>query len=274
METYIKTKDYFLTGEQFQLKYKVDLDMLITTPQPENLHKYYQSDSYISHTDANETILDKVYSYVKKYTTRRKIRLLESLGTSSKTILDIGAGTGEFLKVISKKGWTTQGIEPNTSARTIAKSKGVHLKNSITEITTKTDIITLWHVLEHLPDLDNQIKGFTRQLKNSGFLIIAVPNYKSYDANKYKSHWAAYDVPRHLWHFSQKSITKIFKPYGYTLTQTVPMCFDSFYVSILSEKYKHGHPNYFRAFFTGLVSNISAFFSGEYSSIIYVLQKR
>jgi len=147
------------------------------------------------------------------------------------------------------------------------------LKSETSEFANKQfDIITLWHVLEHVSDLDAQIKELKRLLKPKGYLIIAVPNYKSYDADHYKTFWAAYDVPRHLWHFSKNAIQSIFGKFNFILEKTLPMKFDSFYVSLLSEKYKTGKMNYLKAFRIGLRSNIKAKRTGEYSSLIYVLR--
>jgi predicted SAM-dependent methyltransferase len=134
------------------------------------------------------------------------------------------------------------------------------------------DVITLWHVLEHLPNLENQLSTFKRLLKSNGTLIIAVPNYKSYDALYYKSFWAAFDVPRHLWHFSEDSISKLVSKQNMRVEKTLPMKFDSYYVSLLSEKYKNGVSNIFNAVRVGWLSNFKAKRSGEYSSLIYIVK--
>lgn len=274
MKVYLQTKDYFHTQETFELLYDSELDMLVTHPKPENLSKYYDSKSYISHTDRKETLLDKIYQLIKKYSLKKKYKLIDTFKTEEKTILDIGAGTGDFLKKGIEENWKISGVEPNAIARDIAKEKGVDLEKDIEHLPEqKYDVITLWHVLEHLPNLENQIKKIITKLKPNGYLFVAVPNYKSYDAQKYKHHWAAYDTPRHLWHFSQNSISKLFNNYKLKVVNTKPMYFDSFYVSLLSEKYKTGRPNYFRAFWNGLISNIKAIRTKEYSSIIYILKK-
>ncbi len=274
MKVYLQTKDYFHTQETFELLYDSELDMLVTHPKPENLSKYYDSKSYISHTDRKETLIDKIYQLIKKYSLKKKYKLIDTFKTEVKTILDIGAGTGDFLKKGIEENWKISGVEPNEIARDIAKEKGVDLEKDLEHLPEqKYDVITLWHVLEHLPNLENQIKKIITKLKPNGYLFVAVPNYKSYDAQKYKHHWAAYDTPRHLWHFSQNSISKLFNNYKLKVVNTKPMYFDSFYVSLLSEKYKTGRPNYFRAFWNGLISNIKAIRTKEYSSIIYILKK-
>lgn len=274
MSIYLVTKDYFHTKEEFRLEYDEELDMLKTKPIPKDLDKYYDNEHYISHTDHTTNLIDKIYHKVKKYSLYKKIRLINNLPTKDSKVLDIGAGTGDFLKQAKKNGWTIDGIEPNITARKIAASKNIKLNKNIDILKDNTyDIITLWHVLEHIPDLETDIEKIKNKLKHEGYLIIAVPNFKSYDAQIYKEFWAAYDTPRHLWHFSKKSIEKIFTPKGFKLEKIKPMIFDSFYVSLLSEKYKTGTHNYIKAFLVGLLSNIKAISTKEYSSHIYILKK-
>lgn len=274
MKTYLHTKDYFYSQEPYSLLEDEDMEMLITSPVPKNLETYYQSESYISHSDQSKSVIDSLYSFIKKYNLKKKVALLNSLLPQKGKLLDIGAGTGDFLLRAKDKNWDIYGVEPNALARQNATKKGILLNENIAELPEPTyDIITLWHVLEHMTNLHEQIKTITGLLNKDGFLIIAVPNYKSYDAQLYKQHWAAYDVPRHIWHFSKKSIMKLIAPYGLKLIDTKPMWFDSFYVSLLSEKYKTGRSNYLVAFLNGFISNIKGLSSQEYSSHIYILKK-
>lgn len=273
MKAFLKTKDHSVSQEEFNLMYDDKNDMLVTEPQPSNLAKYYESEDYISHTDSKKTLVDKIYQSVKNYSLKNKIKLAAKYVDGSKFILDVGAGTGDFLITAKKNNWKINGVEPNTSARKLASEKGLSLFDDLHNINDqKFDVITLWHVLEHLPDLDNQIKKLKSLLKENGTLIIAVPNYKSYDAKFYKTHWAAYDVPRHLWHFSQKSISNIFGEHKMKVIKTKPMLFDAFYVSLLSEKYKTGKQNLITAFYRGFRSNIAALSTKEHSSIIYIIK--
>ncbi len=275
MSVYLKTKDYSVSGESFELTFDEDKQMLITTPQPESLNKYYESEDYISHTDASKSLVDKIYQVVKKYSLAKKLVLIESLSSGSKKLLDVGAGTGDFLSIAKNNKWNVFGVEPNTRANQLASKKGLQLFANIEELgETNFDVITLWHVLEHLPNLESQIEKFKALLSDNGSLIIAVPNYKSYDAKKYGAYWAAYDVPRHLWHFSQSAIKRLFSNMDMEVVKTKPMIFDSFYVSLLSEKYKTGKQNFLRGFISGLKSNLSAINTGEYSSLIYIIKKR
>ena len=171
------------------------------------------------------------------------------------------------------KNWETVGVEPNEKAKSIAINKGVLFADTIEKLESNSfDVITLWHVLEHVPDVAHQVAELKRLLKPSGTLIIAVPNFKSFDANYYKTFWAAYDVPRHLWHFSKTAIEKLFDKQNMNLVAVKPMWFDSYYVSLLSEKNKTGKMNFIKAFFVGLKSNLSAKKSNEYSSHIYVIK--
>lgn len=271
---FFNTRDFSVTGEDFQLLINEELDMLITHPQPQDLDRYYASENYISHTDSKKGLINILYQKIKKYNLQRKVKLIDSLAQGNKTLLDVGAGTGDFLVVARERGWTIHGVEPNTTAKVRAADKRIDLDADLQSLPPKKyQVITLWHVLEHLPNLDMQIEKLSSLLEDSGTLIIAVPNFKSYDAKYYKNFWAAFDVPRHLWHFSRTSIKKLFFEHSLNVVQTRPMVFDAFYVSLLSEKYKSGKQNFLRAFLIGLRSNILAYRSKEYSSIIYMLQK-
>ena len=271
----LKIKDYSISQEEFTLVYDEVLDMFSTDPVPDNLGKYYLSENYISHTDSNEGLFEKVYQWVKNYMLKKKVNLISSY-VEKGTLLDIGAGTGDFLNQAKKSGWEVTGIEPSAAARKRAFEKGINLFEEEAEVgERKFDVITMWHVLEHVPDVEKQIEWIKNHLSTDGVLIVAVPNFNSYDAKYYKNFWAAWDVPRHLHHFSSKSIKTLFEKNGFNLMQQKPLIFDSFYVSLLSEKYKS----------TSLIKPVSAFMIGlrsnwrgrqtkEYSSIIYVLKLR
>ena len=275
LEPYLECKDYTVSGEIYQVKKNSEFDMLVTVPVPENLGDYYKSEDYISHTDSKKSVLDKVYQSVKNITLKRKLKLINSFGTSTKNILDVGAGTGDFLKVCKDNSWNVFGTEPDLDARNIAAKKEIILHKDLSKIkNSKFDVITLWHVLEHVENLQEYISELENLLSENGRLIIAVPNYKSYDAKYYKQHWAAFDVPRHLWHFSQTSISKLFSEVGMIVEKILPMKFDAYYVSLLSEKYKSGKMNPVKSFQKGFTSNLKAKDTNEYSSLIYVLKKQ
>ena len=274
LQPFLSCKDHTVSGEVYKVMINKEYDMLVTTPVPKNLASYYKSENYISHTDSKKSLLDKVYQIVKNTTLKRKLKLIDSFKTSSKNILDVGSGTGDFLKVCKNNSWSVFGVEPNLDARNIAAKKGITLQENLSEVKNiQFDVITLWHVLEHVEDLSTYISTLNKLLSKDGKLLIAVPNFKSEDANYYKEFWAAFDVPRHLWHFSQTSIFKLFSSENMIVEQTIPMKFDAYYVSLLSEKYKSGKMNPLKSFYRGFVSNLKANRSKEYSSLIYVLKK-
>lgn len=275
LQPFLDCKDYTVSGEIYQVKKNIEFDMLVTLPVPKNLGDYYKSEDYISHTDSKKSLLDKVYQSVKNITLKRKLKLINSFNTSTKNILDVGAGTGDFLNVCKNNSWTVFGTEPDLGAREIAEKKGIILQKDLSKIKNqKFDVITLWHVLEHVENLQEYISTLNNLLSDDGGLIIAVPNYKSYDAKYYKEFWAAFDVPRHLWHFSQTSIAKLFSEVNIIVEKTLPMKFDAYYVSLLSEKYKSGKMNPIKSFYRGFLSNLKASSTKEYSSLIYVLKKQ
>ena len=271
---YQKVKDYSVSKEIFDLHHNPEFDLLITFPKPslEILPSYYESEDYISHTDGKRSLFEKMYHFIKNIALKNKLNLINSQSQKG-TLLDIGAGTGDFLVVAKKDGWEITGIEPGEKPRNIAIQKGVSFANNLEALADNSfDVITMWHVLEHVPDLEFQIKELKRLIKPNGTILIAVPNFKSYDANYYGKFWAAFDVPRHLWHFSKTAIEKLFANEKLQLVKVLPMKFDSFYVSLLSEKYKNGTMNFFNAFWIGWKSNRYGKRNSEYSSHIYIIK--
>lgn len=269
-----KVKDYSVSKEIFDLHHNPEFDMLITFPKPslEKLPSYYESDDYISHTDGKRSLFEKTYHFIKNIAIKNKLKLINSQSQKGK-LLDIGAGTGDFLVVAKNDGWQITGIEPGEKPKSIAINKGVSFANDLSELENNSfDVITMWHVLEHVPDLEFQIKELKRLIKPNGTIIIAVPNFNSFDAVYYGKFWAAFDVPRHLWHFSKTAIEKLFAIENLKLVKVLPMKFDSFYVSLLSEKYKNGKMNFIKAFWIGWKSNRYGNRNLEYSSHIYVIK--
>lgn len=282
LSPFIDCIDYTVSRETFRLLLDKTSGLLVTTPRPslDNLSSYYESEDYISHTASSRSLMDKVYQMIKAYSINKKLKMINKLAGTKGTLLDIGCGTGDLLAACEKDGWKISGVEPSEKARILANEK-IDSTNSIDESLEalvnkkpkKFEIITMFHVLEHVPNLSEYVDSLYQLLTEDGCLIIAVPNYKSYDAAYYKEFWAAYDVPRHLWHFSQESMQQIFESKGFRVVDTLPLIFDSFYVSLLSEKYKTGKSNLLGAFKTGLSSNIKAKRSGQYSSLIYIIKK-
>ena len=237
--------------------------------------KYYESEDYISHTDGKRTLFEKIYHLVKRNAIKGKVALITAEQNQKGKLLDIGSGTGDFLVEAKKQGWDILGYEPNSDAKNLAINKGVTFTEDIFALPENSfDVVSMWHVLEHVPNLQEYIANLKRIVKPTGTILIAVPNYKSYDAKYYNHFWAAYDVPRHLWHFSKTSIKRLFTDVDMQLKKVKPMWFDSFYVSLLSEKYKNGKMSFVKGFIIGFVSNVSGLFKKEYSSHIYIIKNK
>ena len=265
--------DYTVSKESYELLMNPTYNMMVTLPVPSDLENYYKSEDYISHTNASKKVFDKLYQRVRKHTLQKKLTLINSFNSSEKKLLDIGSGTGDFLATCQNNGWNVFGVEPSKEARKISENKKMKAVTDLSLLKESSfDVITLWHVLEHVENLLEYIELLRTKLKPDGVLIIAVPNYNSFDANYYKEYWAAFDVPRHLWHFSQESIRKLFSQVYMKVERTIPMKFDSYYVSLLSEKYKSGRNKIFKAFYIGFLSNFKARSTSEYSSLIYVIK--
>ena len=277
---YLTCKDHFLTGESFELVYIKDKDLLVTMPKlsDSELLRYYDSSDYQSHSTNLSSFFHLLYFSVREISTRKKLKLINKFSSHQKTLLDVGAGIGYFIDSATNCGWNSVGVEISGVARSLAeKTRSISIKKMsyLDTLDQNTfDVITLWHVLEHMGDLDFQIKRLKGLLRLNGRIVIAVPNFKSYDAKYFKEYWAGYDVPRHLWHFSKKSIHKLFRKHNMIVESTHPMIFDSFFISLLSTKYKYGKINYIKGILIGLISNIKAIFSKEYSSLIYVIKRQ
>lgn len=279
-QSFISCKDYTVSQETFSIVICSACGFKFTNPIPDlnSLGNYYKSENYISHSNTRKGIIARLYHIVRSYTLKKKLKLVSSY-VSRGTILDYGCGTGMFLKVCKEAGWNPIGMEPDSGARQIAASMNISAEGNKEDIKKKFPdqtykAITLWHVLEHVTDLNETLSFFKAQLESDGVLIIAVPNHLSYDALHYEKYWAAYDVPRHLYHFEKKTIAHLLSNFGFQLQNTFPMAFDSFYVSMLSEKYKTGKVNYIKAFLTGLKSNLKAKPNCNYSSVIYVFKHK
>lgn len=277
-EPFLVCKDYTVSKDNFNIVSCKGCGFKFTNPRPSDLvlGDYYKAEEYVSHTNTKKGIVNKLYHIVRNYTLKKKIQLVSSY-VSRGTILDYGCGTGMFLSVCKSEGWTVVGMEPDDNARKIATDQDLSVmanKDSLKSFVAdkQVEAITLWHVLEHVTDMSETLAFFKTRLKKNGVLVIAVPNHVSYDAEYYKEFWAAYDVPRHLHHFDLKSMKSLLENTGFKLIETKPMKFDSFYVSMLSEKYKAGSVNLIKAFWIGLISNLKAKDSSSYSSTIYIFK--
>lgn len=276
----LTVKDHSVSKEAFVIWQCSDCTLRFTqdVPDEDSIGPYYQSQDYISHTNTDKGLLNKLYQRVRKYTLGQKADLIISHTNAKGRILDVGAGVGAFLSVMKEKGWEITGIEPDEGARKIAAQNfGVQLQPShvLGKLEANSfDAITLWHVLEHVHQLHAYIEQLKNLLNENGKIFIAVPNYTSLDAAAYRTYWAAYDVPRHLYHFTPKAMETLVRQHGLRLIAKKPMWFDSFYISLLSSKYRSGRTSWLGAGWNGLRSNLAAAAnSDKCSSLIYVIEK-
>ena len=273
---HIKTNDHFLTKKPFSIYRDQKTNVLYTYPVAQNLDEYYKSDRYHSHSVEAKNWFEVLYMLSRKYRTKKKLSLIKQHCTG-KRILDIGCGTGGFLKLAQLNQLEVDGIENNKKANEKA-SRSLNQKvfadlPSISYTKKNYNAVTLWHVLEHLPNIQNQIEQIHSLLDKNGVLFIAVPNHESFDAKYYKEYWAAYDVPRHLWHFTPTSLKTILIENGFEIIQCKPQYMDSLYVSILSEQYKGGLLPTFRGLTIGMLSNILSLITKKTSSFILIAKK-
>ena len=274
--------DKFATGESFDIYECEDCGLVFTQnfPDEKEIDRYYESPTYISHSNTNKGLINRIYQLVRKRMLQKKAKLVKKLTLLEKgKLLDYGAGTGHFARVMAAKGWNVTAIEKNEKARELAlKDFGFEMfpVEALAEIKNKElDVVTMWHVMEHIQDPDKMWKELHRALNDTGVAIIAVPNSISYDAQKYKEHWAAYDVPRHLWHFTPSSIMRWGEKHGFLLEKQYGMPFDGFYISMLSEQNKGSRLHTIKGFWNGFKGWIAQCRkSNASSSIIYVFRKK
>ena len=281
ISTAFTARDYTVSKEEFSIWQCKNCSLRFTQdiPGSGSIARYYQSEDYISHSDTSKGFINRVYQMVKKRTLSGKRSLIEKNTRLNKgDHLDLGCGTGAFVNEMKQAGWNVTGLEPDAGARAMAEnlyglkiSGAEELYNLQAE---SFDAITLWHVLEHVHDLHGYLDKIKSLLKPNGKLFIAVPNYTSYDAAAYKEYWAAYDVPRHLYHFSPTSMKVLIENHGLNIASYKPMWFDSVYVSLLSSKYQNGKTNFIGSVWTGFISNFKALFeTKKCSSVIYIISK-
>ena len=277
----LNAKDYTVSQNVYEIMHCNNCTVRFTqdVPNMENIGSYYKSEQYVSHTDTDKGFINKLYHIIRERTLKKKVKIIsETTRLQKGSLLDIGAGVGAFAAQAKKRGWIVTALEPDADARKVALEKfriEAQPSHQLFQLPESSfDAITMWHVLEHVHQLHEYVDAFKKILKPSGVLIVAVPNYTSFDAQKYGEYWAAYDVPRHLYHFSPESMKKLMLQHGLEVKQMLPMVYDSYYVSMLSEKYKRGYNSYSDAFLTGLISNISTGKEVEkYSSVIYIIKK-
>jgi 2-polyprenyl-3-methyl-5-hydroxy-6-metoxy-1,4-benzoquinol methylase len=279
-EPFLNCIDYTVSRETFKIVRCKNCLFTFTSPRPadETIGSYYQSTDYISHTNKAASLIDGIYLRARNYTLNWKLDLITAAAKSSpKNLLDYGCGTGAFMTHCHENQWEVTGVEPSPEARKIAKEANENVLSSVESLKQqKFSIITLWHVLEHVPNLNETLLKLRASLADNGTMFIAVPNHNSWDGKHYDKYWAGYDVPRHLWHFSQTTMTLLLKNNNLKLINTVPMKLDSYYISLLSEKYKTGKTSLagmVKAFVNGTRSNLAAKSNNDFSSLIYVVKK-
>lgn len=277
LKKFLEAKDYTSSKETFTIVKCINCEFTLTNPRPPatEIGKYYLSDKYISHTGGGKTIFDKVYLTARNFTLKWKFELLNKYQKSG-NLLDFGCGTGEFLAHCQRRKWNITGVEPSENARVKAgQNIGKPVASNLNEVDNEQfDAITLWHVLEHLHELESDLRKIVALLKEDGTIFIAVPNHQSPDAKYYKKFWAGYDVPRHLWHFSKDTMNRLFEKVGLQMIEIKPMKMDAFYVSLLSEAYQNPQAsklsNARNAFLQGVKSNRAAKVNNNYSSLVYI----
>jgi len=274
-------KDHTVSGQTFTIMECASCSLRFTqdVPDTNSIAPYYKAEEYISHTDTSKGLINRIYKGVRKRTLRKKRKLIvRQTGMQKGTLLDVGSGTGSFVNEMKQHGWQAIGLEPDDGAREVAKQQyRIALEDTTAFYGLQKDsfdAITLWHVLEHVHDLAAYVQQLKNVLKEQGKLFIAVPNYTSADATVYKEYWAAYDVPRHLYHFSPAAMKILLEKYGLRIVEYKPMWYDSLYVSLLSSKYKSGRTNWIAACWTGIRSNLKALVDvKKCSSVIYIAKK-
>lgn len=277
----LKASDHTVSRETFEIWQCQRCGLRFTQDVPDavSIGAYYRSDNYISHTNTTKGLINRLYHFVRKQTLSNKYRLISSATrTRQGKLLDIGAGTGAFVAHMKERGWEVTGLEPDEVARETARTDNrvqlLEMDHLFSFPPESFDAITLWHVLEHVHELHPYMERLKTLIKRDGRIFIAVPNYTAYDAVVYQAAWAAYDVPRHLYHFSPDAMEGLLTGHGLQLQFSQPMWFDSFYISMLSEKYRNGRGNLPKAVWTGMVSNMKAFIDkSKCSSLVYVISK-
>ena len=260
--------DHLVTGETFVLEPDQNYEILQTTPQPKNLDRYYNHPNYISHKVKGRSLFFTFYALLRQLNHNYKIKLIHKHISTKGMLLDFGAGTGSFVGFAQKKGWDAKGYEPNTNAHS---PKASYVKEWIKAC--YYNAITAWHVIEHLPNPKAFLHQAHDSLQKGGKMFVALPNCKSWDAKKYGTQWAGYDVPRHLWHFSPKGFIDLSEDCGFVVEKTYPLVFDAYYVSLLSEKNKKSRFAWLKAIIAGWRSNQAAKHDQNHSSVIFVLKK-
>lgn len=273
--TLVNAKDYLVSGEMFSVVLNPLTQIAKTTPapSPQNMPNYYASENYISHGNKKTSLIEHIYAFAQTIMLFKKEKWLRKYSSTGKQYLDYGCGTGRFVQHLNKQGWEAFGYEPSDKARAVYKLKEV-VSTTDQLKQREFDSVGLWHVLEHLTDPGKTLGDLYTQMASGAYLFVAVPNFKAFDAKRYGRFWAAYDVPRHLWHFSSEGINQLCHEAGFRLKRKRGMFLDAFYICYLSEKHRGRSFALLRGLFWGMISNLNGLHTGDYSAMLYVFTKK
>ena len=268
-----KIKDHFLTKESFSL-IKYDKGVLRTMPDlsEKALSKYYESEQYASHNRVRG-FLGSLYVFFSRMMLKFKFGTIKRYLKKEGLVVDFGCGNGDFVSYVSAQNKKVIGIENNKRAVEVCEKKQIKILSSVSSVQSKINVITFWHSFEHLSNPEKVIKAVKKHTDDDSVIVVALPNYKSFDASYYDRFWAAYDVPRHRFHYSNLGIKQTMKKFGFQCVKTKPMFLDAFYISMISEKYKSNKLFFIKGFVVGIISNLLGFFNSNYSSSLFVFKK-
>ena len=274
----VPVKDHMVSQEVFHVLTCAGCGFQRTSPRPQEIGSYYESDDYLSHNTNKRSLFDRVYHAIRNRAASQKLQFLQkNLAKNVKIphLLDIGCGIGVFLGEAKKRKWTISGVELSDSARKQAETRlNQPIFKHFEELPgdTKFDGISLWHVLEHLPNPIETLQRIHDHAEPGAVLVLGLPNPESHDAQHYGADWAAWDVPIHFWHFRKSDVEALANQTGWKLESVHPMKWDAYYVSLLSESFIHGNKRWIAATWRGWVSNLKGGKTNA-SSLKYVLRK-
>ena len=279
---YADCTDFTVSRESYILMRCPECGMVYTSNPPKecDTSKYDKLDLKLKLGDSPAGLIHKLYYYIRLRMLSRKAHIVESQSyRTGGSLLNYGAKTGYFSHKMERRGWKVTSIEKYHEERLFSLEMFHHRMFDVPEMDRlhpeTFDVITLWHVFEHCYDPNGLLDKFYKLLRPTGILIMACPNIRSTDAMHYGPYWAAYDVPRHLWHFNTTSLSELAHKHGFTLMHRERMPFDCFYISILSEKHKRHKMAFLRGILYGFHCwLVSLAHPDSSSSMVYVFRKR
>ena len=231
-------------GTAYTLVRCVKCSLVYLNPRPveESSGVFYESSEYTPFvsTGKQRSIMDRVYVAIREMNNRWKRRQIEALQPERGRLLDVGCGTGEFLQAMHAAGWQVRGVERDAKAAAYAVEQ-LQLDvvcgslDTVPLAPASFDVVTMWHVLEHLYQPHKALMQVRDVLRPGGLLVIAVPNLLSLDARYYRQNWVAFDAPRHVQHFSPKSLRSLCEMHSFAHLRTRMLPFDPFFNALMSE---------------------------------------